>query len=83
MDNRRQEEIACIAREELRELLLTACGMDDFGQRDDARTDLPAGQGRAAGFQDCMVITQMINDGDEAAIEYPNGRVECAEVLGG
>lgn len=36
----------------------------------------------SAGFQECRVITQMINDSDEAAIEYPNGRIECTELLG-
>lgn len=34
-----------------------------------------------AGFSQCRVVTQMLNEGDAAAIEFPNGRVECADVL--
>lgn len=34
-----------------------------------------------AGFSQCRVVTELLNEGDAAAIEFPNGRVECADVL--
>lgn len=40
-------------------------------------------EGAMAGFTECRVITEFVEEGDSVAIVYPNGRVECAEVLGG
>lgn len=34
-----------------------------------------------AGFQECMVLEQLLHDDDLSSIEYPNGRVDCADVL--
>lgn len=40
-------------------------------------------EGAMAGFTECRVITELVEEGDSVAIVYPNGRVECSEVLGG
>lgn len=34
-----------------------------------------------AGFSDCRVLTQLLNEGDEVTIEYPNGNIECSDAL--
>lgn len=31
----------------------------------------------------CRVVTELVNEGDEVVIEFPDGRVECADVLAG
>ena len=39
------------------------------------------GEEDMAGFSDCRVLTQFLNEDDQVRIEYPNGTVECDEVL--
>lgn len=34
-----------------------------------------------AGFSDCRVLTQLLNEGDEVTIEYPNGNIDCSDAL--
>lgn len=34
-----------------------------------------------AGFTQCRVLDQILLEGDDSVIEYPNGRVSCAEIL--
>lgn len=37
--------------------------------------------GALAGWTECRAVTQLVDEGDSVAIVYPNGRLECAEVL--
>lgn len=34
-----------------------------------------------AGFTECRVLAELLTDDDVSAVEFPNGRVECADVL--
>lgn len=34
-----------------------------------------------AGFTDCRVLTQLLNDGDLVTMEYPNGDIDCELAL--
>ncbi len=34
-----------------------------------------------AGFSDCRVLTQLLNEGDGVTIEYPNGNIDCSDAL--
>lgn len=34
-----------------------------------------------AGFGECRVLAELLKEGDLSEIEFPNGRVDCAEVL--
>lgn len=34
-----------------------------------------------AGFTECRAMGHLLADGDASAIEFPNGRVSCADVL--
>lgn len=40
-------------------------------------------EGAMAGFTECRVITEFVEEGDSVAIVYPNGRVECSEIVTG
>lgn len=35
-----------------------------------------------AGFTECRVMKDLLTESDLSAVEYPNGRVECSDVLG-
>lgn len=34
-----------------------------------------------AGFAECRVLAELLKEGDLSEVEFPNGRVDCAEVL--
>ena len=34
-----------------------------------------------AGWGECRVVTQFVEEGDSVALVFPNGRLECSEVL--
>lgn len=37
--------------------------------------------GMMAGFTQCRVLDEILTEEDSSVIEFPNGRVDCAEVL--
>lgn len=37
--------------------------------------------GSMPGFSECLVLDQLLNDGDESIVEFSDIRVSCAEVL--
>lgn len=34
-----------------------------------------------AGFSQCMVLAEILNEGDIPVVEFPNGRINCVDVL--
>lgn len=38
--------------------------------------------GAIAGFTECRVLLELLQEDDASIIEYPNGQVACADVLG-
>lgn len=40
-------------------------------------------EGPMAGWSECRVVTELVEEGDAVAFVFPSGRLECAEVLGG
>ncbi|MEO7588626.1 MAG: hypothetical protein ABIS84_11435 [Arachnia sp.] len=34
-----------------------------------------------AAFSECRVLTQLLNEDDGAMVEFPNGKVDCADAL--
>lgn len=39
--------------------------------------------GTLAGFTECRVLLELLKEDDASVIEFPNGQVACADVLGG
>lgn len=38
--------------------------------------------GAMAGFSDCRVLTQLVRDHESVVLEFPNGTIDCTELLG-
>ena len=38
--------------------------------------------GAMAGFSDCRVLTQLVRDTESVVLEFPNGKIDCTELLG-
>lgn len=37
--------------------------------------------GNMAGWQDCRVLTQLVRDTESVVLEFPNGKIDCTELL--
>ena len=40
-------------------------------------------EGAMAGFSDCRVLSQAVRDTQSVVLEYPNGTIDCVELLSG
>ena len=38
--------------------------------------------GAMAGFSDCRVLTQLVRENESVVLEFPNGKIDCTELLG-
>lgn len=73
-------------RDQITEAIVTTYSSSNAKGRWDGNTFILSIEGDAegvlAGFSECRVVAEMLQEDDSVIIEYPNGQVDCTELLG-